>query len=57
MRPTDKATADGHSGSPSLSLKALDTGILFLAVFTLELEMDYLSETRLCTVKDTKNTG
>ena len=29
------------NGSPSLSLKTLDTGILFLAVFTLELERDY----------------
>ena len=36
--------------SPSLSLKTLDTGILLLAVFTLELEMDYPSETSLCTV-------
>ena len=29
--------------SPSLSLKTLDTGILLLAVFTLELEMDHPS--------------
>ena len=36
--------------SPSLSLKTLDTGILLLAVFTLELETDYPSETSLCTV-------
>ena len=36
--------------SPSLSLKRLDTGILLFAVFTLlELEMDYPSETSLCT--------
>ena len=28
----------------------LDTGILLLAIFTLELEMDYPSETSLCTV-------
>ena len=34
--------------SPSLSLKTLDTGILLLAVFKLELEMDYSSETGLC---------
>ena len=36
--------------SPSLSLKTLDTGILLLAVFKLEIEMDYPSETSLCTV-------
>ena len=36
--------------SPSLSLKTLDTGILLLAVFTLELETNYPSETSLCTV-------
>ena len=36
--------------SPSLSLKTLDTGILLLAVFTLDLEMDHPSETSLCTV-------
>ena len=35
---------------PSLSLKTLDTGILLSAVFTLELEMDYPSETSLCTI-------
>ena len=33
-----------------VSLKTLDTGILVLAVFTLELEIDYPSETSLCTV-------
>ena len=36
--------------SPSLSLKTLDTGILLLAVFTLELKMDYPSKTSLCKV-------
>ena len=50
MRPTDKATADSRSFRPSLSLKTLDTGISLLAVFTLELEKDYPSETSLCTV-------
>ena len=30
--------------------KTLDTGILLLAVFKLELEMDYPSDTSLCTV-------
>ena len=33
-----------------VSLKTLDTGILLSAVFTLELEIDYPSETSLCTV-------
>ena len=37
-------------------LKALDMGILFLAVFTLELEMDYPSETSLCTVTPSPQT-
>ena len=36
--------------SPSLSLKTLQEGILLLAVFKVELEMDYPSETGLCTV-------
>ena len=36
--------------STSLSLKTLDTEILLLAVFKLELEMDYSSETGLCIV-------
>ena len=31
--------------SPSLSLETLDTGILLLALFTLDLEMDHPSET------------
>ena len=35
---------------PSLSLKTLDPGILLLAVLTLDLEIDYPSETSLCTV-------
>ena len=42
--------------SPSLSLKTLDTGILLLAVFTLELEMDHPSETSLCTVAPSPQT-
>ena len=33
-----------------VSLKTVDTGILLSAVFTLELEIDYPSETSLCTV-------
>ena len=36
--------------SLSLLLKTLDPGILLMAAFTLELEMDYPSETNLCTV-------
>ena len=52
MRPTDKATADSRSAQSfnSLSLKTLDTGILLLAVFTLELKLDYPSKTSLCKV-------
>ena len=46
---TDKATETVVLYSPSLSLKTLDTGILLLAVFTLELEMDCPSETSPCT--------
>ena len=48
MRPMDKQETVLYS--PSLSLKTLDTGIFLLAVFKLELEMDYPSETGLCTV-------
>ena len=36
--------------SPPLSLKTLDTGIFSLTVFKVEQEMDYPSETDLCTV-------
>ena len=42
--------------SPSLSLETLDTGILLLAVFTLDLEMDHPSETSLCTVAPSPQT-
>ena len=42
--------------SLSLSLKTLDTGILLLAVFTLELKMDHPSETSLCTVAPSPQT-
>ena len=44
----DKATADSLLYSLSLSLKTLDTGILLLAVFKLEIEMDYPFEPSLC---------
>ena len=44
MRPTDKATADSRSVQSFAIIK--NTG----HVFTLELEMDYPSETSLCTV-------
>ena len=46
-----QVTADSRSVTVlSVSLKTLDTDILLLAVFTLELEMDFPSETSLCTV-------
>ena len=52
MRPTTRQhvqeTVDLYS--LSLLLKTLDPGILLMAAFTLELEMDYPSETNLCTV-------
>ena len=50
MRPTDKATADSCSVQSFAIIKNTGHGILLLAVFTLELEMDYPSETSLCTV-------
>ena len=56
MRPTDKATADSRSLQSFAMIKKLDTGILLLAVFTLELEMDYLSETSLFTVASSPRT-
>ena len=47
----DKATADSLSIQFfAIRLTTLDTGILSVAVFKLELEMDYPSETGLCTV-------
>ena len=42
--------------SRSLSLETLDTGILLLAVFTLDLEMDHPSETSLCPVAPSPQT-
>ena len=42
--------------SHSLSLETLDKGILLLAVFTLDLEMDHPSETSLCTVAPSPQT-
>ena len=42
--------------NPSLSLETLDTGILLLAVFILDLEMDHPSETSLCTVAPSPQT-
>ena len=47
-KPTPGQTVILYSSSPSL--KTLDTRIFLLAVFKLELEMDYPSETGLCTV-------
>ena len=56
MRPRKRQRQTFVPYSPSLSLKTLDTGILLLAVFTLELEMDYPSETSLCTVAPSPQT-
>ena len=50
MRPMDKARADSRSVQSFAIIKNTDTRILLLAVFTLELEMDYPSETSLYTV-------
>ena len=50
MRPMDKPTADSRSVQSFAIIKTLGTGIFSLAVFKLELEMDYPSETNLCTV-------
>ena len=44
MRPIDKATADNRSVLSFAIIKTLDTGILLLALFKLELEMHYPSE-------------
>ena len=51
MRPTDKATADSRSVQYFAIIENAGHGNCFtLAVFTLQLEMDYPSETSLCTV-------
>ena len=50
MKPMDEATADSSVRSFAIIKKTLDTGILLLAVFKLQLEMDYPSETSLFTV-------
>ena len=50
MRPTDKATADSGSVQSFAVIKNTGHGNLLMAVFTLELETDYASETSLCTV-------
>ena len=49
MRPTDKATADSGSVQSLAIIKNTGHRNLLLAVFTLELETDYPSETSLCT--------
>ena len=41
---------------PLLSLETLDTGILLLTIFTLDLEMDHPSKTSLCTVAPSPQT-
>ena len=50
MRPVDKPTADGRSVQSFAIIKNAGHGNFLLAVFKLELEMDYPSETGLCTV-------
>ena len=50
MRPMDKATADSRTVQSLAIIKNTGHGNFALAVFTLELEMDYPSETSLCTV-------
>ena len=50
MRPMDKATADSRTVQSLAIIKNTGHGNCVLAVFTLELEMDYPSETSLCTV-------
>ena len=46
----DKATADSRTVQSLAIIKNTGHGNCVLAVFTLELEMDYPSETSLCTV-------
>ena len=50
--PTDKATADSRSVQSVAIIKNTGHGNCFtLAVFTLQLEMDYPSETKLACVQ------
>ena len=46
----DKATADSRTVQSLAIIKDTGHGNFVLAVFTLELEIDYPSETSLCTV-------
>ena len=50
MRPMDKVTADSLSVQSFAIIKNIGHGNFVMAVFKLELEMDYPSETGLCTV-------
>ena len=50
MRPIGKATVGSRSVQSFAIIKNTGQGNLLLAVFKLELEMDYTSETSLCTV-------
>ena len=50
MRPMGKPTVDSRSVQSFAIIKNTGHGIFSLAVFKLELEMDYPSETNLCTV-------
>ena len=50
MRPTEEATTDSLSAQSFTIIKTLDTGILLLTVFKQQLEIEYPSETGLCTI-------
>ena len=50
MRPVDKATADTRSVQPFAITKNTGHGNFVIGRFQKELEMDYPSETSLCTV-------
>ena len=50
MKPMGKATVGSRSVQSLAITKNTGQGNLLLAVFKLELEMDYTSETSLCTV-------
>ena len=52
----DKATADSRTVQSLAIIKNTGHGNFVLAVFTLELEMDYPSETSLCTVAPSPQT-
>ena len=51
-----KGNADSRSVQSFAIIKTLDTGILFIGRFHASLEMDYPSETSLCTVAPSPQT-